>query len=50
MQITVVNHPLIREKMTRLRSEKTDSPMFRQLLDQIAQLELFEVTKDFPVR
>ncbi len=50
MQITVVNHPLIKEKMTRLRAEKTESPMFRQLLDQIAQLELFEVTKDFPVR
>ena len=50
MEITVVNHPLIKEKMTRLRDAKTTSPDFRQLLDQIAQLLLFEVTKDFPVR
>ena len=50
MQITVVNHPLIKEKMTRLRDARTNSADFRKLLDQIAQLLLFEVTKDFPVR
>lgn len=50
MEITVVNHPLIKEKMTRLRDTRTDSAAFRQLLDQIAQLLLFEVTKDFPVK
>ena len=50
MKITVVNHPLIKEKMTRLRSKDTDSQDFRKLLDQIAQLLLFEVTKDFPVK
>ena len=50
MEITVVNHPLIKEKMTRLRAAETDSPAFRQLLDQIAQLLLFEVTKDIPVK
>jgi len=50
MEIQVVNHPLIKEKMTRLRSSDTKSFMFRQLLDQIAQLLLFEVTKDLPVK
>ena len=40
MHIHVVNHPLIKEKMTRLRDAKTESPLFRQLLDQIAQLLL----------
>lgn len=50
MEITVVNHPLIKEKMTRLRDTRTDSAAFRQLLDQIAQLLLFEVTKDLPVK
>ena len=50
MEITVVNHPLIKEKMTRLRDVKTKPSEFRQLLDQIAQLLLFEVTKDFPVK
>lgn len=50
MQITVVNHPLIKEKMTRLRDKNTKPSEFRALLDQIAQLLLFEVTKDFPVK
>lgn len=50
MQIQVVDHPLIKEKMTRLRSTETDSAAFRQLLDQIAQLLLFEVTRDLKVK
>ncbi len=49
MNIQVVNHPLIKEKMTRLRAVETASPLFRQLLDQIAQLLLFDVTKDLLV-
>ena len=43
MQIHVVDHPLIKEKMTRLRDKNTQPKDFRQLLDQIAQLLLFEV-------
>ena len=50
MQINVVNHPVIKEKMTRLRDKDTPPSEFRRLLDQIAQLLLFEVTKDLPVR
>ncbi len=50
MEITVVKHPLIMDKMTKLRSVDTEPYLFRQLLDQIAQLLLFEVTKDLPVK
>jgi len=50
MQIHVVAHPLIKEKMTHLRDKNTAPKEFRQALDQIAQLLLFEVTKDLPVR
>lgn len=50
MQIHVVNHPLIKEKMTHLRDKKTASRNFRRLLDEIAQLLLFEVTRDLPIR
>lgn len=50
MQINVINHPVIKEKMTRLRDKTTAPSEFRRLLDQIAQLLLFEVTKDLPVR
>lgn len=50
MQVHVVNHPLIKEKMTHLRDKKTAPRNFRRLLDEIAQLLLFEVTRDFPIR
>ena len=50
MQIHVVNHPLIKEKMTHLRDKKTAPRNFRRLLDEVAQLLLFEVTRDLPIR
>ena len=50
MQIHVVNHPLIKEKMTHLRDKKTAPRNFRRLLDEIAQLLLFEVTRYLPIR
>ena len=50
MQIRVVDHPLIKEKMTHLRDKKTAPRNFRRLLDEIAQLLLFEVTRDLPIR
>ena len=50
MKIHVVNHPLIKEKMTHLRDKKTAPRNFRRLLDEIAQLLLFEVTRDLPIR
>ena len=50
MQIHVVNHPLIKEIMTHLRDKKTAPRNFRRLLDEIAQLLLFEVTRDLPIR
>jgi uracil phosphoribosyltransferase len=50
MQVHVVNHPLIKEKMTHLRDKKTQPRNFRRLLDEIAQLLLFEVTRDLSLR
>ena len=50
MQVHVVNHPLIKEKITHLRDKKTAPRNFRRLLDEIAQLLLFEVTRDLPIR
>lgn len=50
MQVHVVNHPLIKEKMTHLRDKKIAPRNFRRLLDEIAQLLLFEVTRDLPIR
>ncbi len=48
--LKVVRHPLIREKLTRIRDRRTASPEFRALLSEIAELMAYELTADFPVR
>ena len=40
------NHPLIAHKLTRLRDENTSSMLFRNLVDEISQILLVEVTCD----
>ena len=47
---TVVDHPLIRHKLTWMRDESTSYRPFRALISQIAGLMVYEVTRSFPVR
>lgn len=49
MQITVVDHPLIKAKLTQIRDINTDTVLFKRILDEIAMLLIFEVTKDLPL-
>jgi len=44
--LTVVDHPLIRHKMSLLRSVATPKKLFRELVDEIAMLMAYEVTRD----
>jgi uracil phosphoribosyltransferase len=46
---TVVEHPLIRHKLTLMRKVDTKPSDFRRLLREIASLLTIEVTKDVPV-
>jgi len=39
-------HPLVREKLSRLRDETTPPPEFRRLVNEIATLVLYEATAD----
>lgn len=50
MQITVVEHPLLKQKMSILRDIKTDSPTFRRVIGEVAMLLTFEATKEVPVK
>ena len=50
MKVNVVDHPLIKHKMTILRDKTTNSKMFRECLDEIAMLLLYETTKSFKVK
>lgn len=50
MQITVIEHPLLKEKLTVLRDQNTDTRHFRRTLDEVAMLMTFEVTRDLPIK
>lgn len=46
MKVHVANHPLIAHKLTILRDEKTDSPTFRLLVEELVTLLAYEATRD----
>ena len=46
MKIHVANHPLLAHKLTVLRDEKTNSPTFRQLTEEIVTLFAYEATRE----
>ena len=48
--VTVVDHPLVRVKLTRLRDENTNPEEFRARLAELATLLAFEATRDFTTR
>ncbi len=48
--LRIFEHPLIQLKLTRLRSEQTPSIEFRRLLNEIAGLMTYEVSRSFPTR
>ena len=47
--LTVLGHPLIRHKITLLRDKRTTTRDFKQLVNEIAMLMAYEVTKDLPL-
>ncbi len=49
MKVTVVNHPLVQHKLTLMRQKETGTKDFRELLEEIAMLMTYEITRDFPL-
>ncbi|HXH63294.1 MAG TPA: uracil phosphoribosyltransferase [Gemmatimonadales bacterium] len=47
--LTVLAHPLIQHKLTILRDKRTSTRDFKQLVNEIAMLMAYEVTKDIVV-
>ena len=47
--LTVLAHPLIQHKVTLLRDRRTTTRDFKQLVNEIAMLMAYEVTKDLPL-
>ncbi|MFT4214678.1 MAG: uracil phosphoribosyltransferase [Microbacterium sp.] len=49
MRVHVADHPLITHKLTVLRDERTPSPLFRQLTEELVTLLAFEATRSVRV-
>src|SRR5215210_2663484 len=46
--VIVIDHPVVQTKLTELRDFSADHRKFRTLLDEIAMLMTYEVTRDWP--
>lgn len=46
MRVTIVDHPIIRTRLSRVRAVETDTESFRRHLHDIARLMCFEVCRD----
>jgi uracil phosphoribosyltransferase len=49
MRLLVVDHPLVSHKLTALRDERTASPEFRRLTEELVTLLAYEATRDVRV-
>ena len=49
-KVHVFDHPLIQHKLSIMRDKNTGSKEFRELLDEISMLMVYEVTRDLPTQ
>lgn len=49
-RVTVLDHPLVQHKIAILRDKDTKVPQFRQLVRELAQMEVYEATREVPTR
>ena len=48
-KLVVMDHPLIQHKMAMIRSKDTSAKDFRELINEVALLTAYEVTRDLPL-
>lgn len=48
-KLYVFDHPLIQHKITYIRDKNTGTKDFRELVDEVASLMAFEITRDLPL-
>ena len=47
--LTIIDHPLVQHKLSVLRDRETSKKKVKELVDEIAMLMAYEVTKDLPL-
>ncbi|SMO67267.1 uracil phosphoribosyltransferase [Melghirimyces algeriensis] len=48
--VYVFDHPLIQHKLTFIRDKETGTKEFRELVDEVAALMAYEITRDMPLQ
>lgn len=48
-KVYVFDHPLIQHKLTYIRDKNTGTKEFRELVDEVATLMAYEITRDLPL-
>lgn len=48
--LQVLEHPLIQDKLARIRNRETDAGQFRSLVAEVAGLMVFQASRDLPTR
>jgi uracil phosphoribosyltransferase len=48
-KVYVFDHPLIQHKLSYIRDKRTGTKEFRELVDEVASLMAFEITRDLPL-
>ena len=48
--VTEIKHPLVQHKLTLMRKKDTSTKDFRELLDEITMLMVYEVARDFELK
>ncbi|ECV3107786.1 uracil phosphoribosyltransferase [Listeria monocytogenes] len=46
VNVHVINHPLVQHKLTIIRDKNTGTKAFRELVDEVATLMAYEITRD----
>ncbi len=49
MAIHIIDHPLVQHKLAMARDKQTGGKEFRELVEEIAMLMAYEVTRDYPL-
>ncbi len=45
----IIDHPLVKHKLSKLRSKTTNKKVFKELIEEIAIIETYEATSDIPM-
>ena len=49
VKVNILDHPLIQHKLTQTRQKDTSTTQFRQMINEIGGLMVYEITRDLPL-